>query len=63
MLKSINSLLLTFSCEKIKSVECPCDINSASLHPDKSCFVAGGEDFRLFKFDYETGKELGKQFS
>ena len=21
--------------------------------------MAGGEDFRLFKFDYETGKELG----
>ncbi|XP_046845210.1 serine-threonine kinase receptor-associated protein-like [Xenia sp. Carnegie-2017] len=48
----------TSSCEKIKSFECPCDMYSASLHPDKSCFVAGGEDFRLFKFDYETGKEL-----
>ena len=48
------------SCEKLASFECPCNIYSASLHPDKSCLVAGGEDFRLFKFDYKTGKELGK---
>lgn len=61
MLNMLNCLpfFSFFSCEKIKSFECPCDIYSASLHPDKSCFVAGGEDFRLFKFDYETGKELG----
>ena len=32
---------------------------SASLHPSKSCFVAGGEDFKLYKFDFEDGKELG----
>ena len=32
---------------------------SASLHPSKSCFVAGGENFKLYKFDFEDGKELG----
>lgn len=31
---------------------------SASLHPDKSCFVVGGEDFKLRKCDYTSGSEL-----
>lgn len=46
--------------EPIKSFEAPTPIFSASLHPSKSCFVAGGDDFKLYKFDYEDGKELGK---
>uniref|UniRef100_A0A3Q3GF31 Serine-threonine kinase receptor-associated protein n=1 Tax=Labrus bergylta TaxID=56723 RepID=A0A3Q3GF31_9LABR len=33
-------------------------INSASLHPEKDFFVAGGEDFKLYKFDYGTKEEL-----
>lgn len=44
--------------EEIKSFEAPTSIFSASLHPSKSCFVAGGDDFKLYKFDYESGKEL-----
>ena len=48
-----------FRMEQIKSFEAPTDIFSASLHPSKSCFVAGGDDFKLYKFDYEDGKELG----
>ena len=44
----------------LTSFECPTNIYSASLHPDKSCFVAGGEELWLFKFDYKDGKELGK---
>eukprot|EP00731_Ephydatia_muelleri_P029798 Em0021g321a len=36
----------------------PMSMYSASLHPSKSCFVAGGEDFKLYKFDFEDGKEL-----
>ncbi|XP_073241503.1 serine-threonine kinase receptor-associated protein-like isoform X2 [Porites lutea] len=44
--------------EQIKSFEAPTAIFSASLHPSKSCFVAGGDDFKLYKFDYEDGKEL-----
>lgn len=51
---------LLFSLEPIKSFEAPTQIFSASLHPSKSCFVAGGDDFKLYKFDYEDGKELGK---
>ncbi|KAK7895697.1 hypothetical protein WMY93_021022 [Mugilogobius chulae] len=46
------------SLELIKSVEAPAPINSASLHPEKDFFVAGGEDFKLYKFDYSTKEEL-----
>ncbi|XP_022780810.1 serine-threonine kinase receptor-associated protein-like [Stylophora pistillata] len=44
--------------ELIKSFDAPTPIFSASLHPSKSCFVAGGDDFKLYKFDYEDGKEI-----
>jgi len=27
-----------------------------------SCFVVGGEDFKLYKMAYDDGKELGKSF-
>lgn len=37
----------------------PTKAYSASLHPNKSCFVIGGEDFKIYKFDYDDGKELG----
>ncbi|XP_065843546.1 serine-threonine kinase receptor-associated protein-like [Oscarella lobularis] len=29
-------------------------IFSVSMHPHDDCFVAGGEDFKLYKYDYET---------
>lgn len=48
------------SLDLIKSVEAPAPINSASLHPEKDFFVAGGEDFKLYKFDYSTKEELGE---
>jgi hypothetical protein len=35
-------------------------VNSASLHPDKTIFVCGGEDLKMYKFDYTTGTEIGK---
>lgn len=41
-------------------MEAPAPINSASLHPEKDFFVAGGEDFKLYKFDYSTKEELGE---
>lgn len=47
----------------IKSVEAPAPINSASLHPEKDFFVAGGDDFKLYKFDYGTKEELGEEQS
>lgn len=46
------------SLELIKSFEAPAPINSASLHPEKECIVAGGDDFKLYKYDYTTGEEL-----
>lgn len=42
-------------------MDAPAPINSASLHPDKDFFVAGGEDFKLYKFDYSTKEELGEE--
>nr|XP_046235597.1 serine-threonine kinase receptor-associated protein [Scatophagus argus] len=46
------------SLDLIKTVEAPAPINSASLHPEKDFFVAGGDDFKLYKFDYSTKEEL-----
>ena len=54
-------LLLSPSFTKLKSFTLPAVMYSASLHPGKECFVAGGEDFKLYKFDCEVGKELGEQ--
>ena len=48
------------SLDPIKSFEAPATINSASLHPEKEFLVAGGEDFKLYKYDYNSGEELGK---
>lgn len=28
------------------------------LHPEKEFLVAGGEDFKLYKYDYNSGEEL-----
>lgn len=42
-------------------MDAPAPINSASLHPEKDFFVAGGEDFKLYKFDYSTKEELGEE--
>ncbi|KAK9710581.1 WD domain, G-beta repeat [Popillia japonica] len=43
---------------KIKDFTIPTTVNSASLHPDKSIFVAGGDDLKVYKFDYITGTEI-----
>ncbi|XP_036155345.1 serine-threonine kinase receptor-associated protein isoform X2 [Myotis myotis] len=48
----------TVRLELIKSFETPATINSASLHPEKEFLVAGGEDFKLYKYDYNSGEEL-----
>lgn len=60
--KVYKSLLFPFpsSLEPIKSFETPATINSASLHPEKEFLVAGGEDFKLYKYDYNSGEELGE---
>ena len=53
-------LLFWCSLEKVKSFDVPSKMYSASLHPSRQCFVAGGEDFKVAKFDFEDGKELGE---
>lgn len=53
-------MLIHWSLDLIKTVDAPAPINSASLHPEKDFFVAGGEDFKLYKFDYTTKEELGE---
>lgn len=52
------SVVFLPSLEPIKSFEAPATINSASLHPEKEFLVAGGEDFKLYKYDYNSGEEL-----
>lgn len=42
----------------VKSIAVPSVIYSASLHPKKKIVVCGGEDFLLYKYDYETEEEL-----
>lgn len=49
--------------KKLKEIKVPTNVSSASLHPDKHVFVCGGEDFKMYKFDYITGNEIGKKRS
>ena len=53
-------LRFVFSLKKIREFTVPTQVNSASLHPDKTIFVCGGEDLKMYKFDYTTGTEIGK---
>ncbi|XP_022916761.1 serine-threonine kinase receptor-associated protein [Onthophagus taurus] len=46
------------SLQKIKDFSIPTTVNSASLHPDKTIFVAGGDDLKVYKFDYVNGTEI-----
>jgi len=43
---------------KQKEVSVPCPVYSASLNFDKDIFVCGGEDLKLYKYDYSTGIEI-----
>lgn len=54
----INSIPFFCSYEKIREVEIPCIVYSASLLLDKKIFVCGGEDFKLYKFNSETGAPI-----
>jgi serine-threonine kinase receptor-associated protein len=47
-----------FTMTKMKEFQTPTQINSAHLHPQLKYFVAGGHDFKIYKFDYETGAEV-----
>eukprot|EP00088_Acartia_fossae_P010306 TRINITY_DN15129_c0_g1_i1.p1 TRINITY_DN15129_c0_g1~~TRINITY_DN15129_c0_g1_i1.p1 ORF type:complete len:329 (-),score=45.09 TRINITY_DN15129_c0_g1_i1:185-1171(-) len=46
------------SMEVEKEVSVPCAVYSASLLKDKDIFVCGGEDLKLYKFDYNSGQEI-----
>lgn len=46
------------SLKKIKEITVPTKLAAASLHPDKLVFVCGGEDFKIYKYDYLTGNEI-----
>lgn len=48
----------TTNFEKIKEYQVPSQVHSASLHPSRSVFVCGGEDFKMYKMDYSNGQEL-----
>ena len=42
-----------------KEFPIPAEVNSASYNAELGVFVCGGEDFKMYKFDYNTGTELG----
>ena len=58
-----------FSMDIVKSHNSANQVFSASIHPQKSCFVAGGaedtsgkgEGFKVYKFAFDDGQELGVQ--
>lgn len=33
-----------------------------NVFQEKNIFVCGGEDFKMYKYDYLTGNEIGKRF-
>jgi serine-threonine kinase receptor-associated protein len=46
------------SLNQIGEYTIPSPVNSASLHPDKTIFVAGGDDLKVYKYDYQSGIEI-----
>eukprot|EP01133_Synstelium_polycarpum_P005887 gene5887-6810_t len=42
----------------IKIFSLPFEVNSASLHPDNTKFIAGGSDFWVHVYDFNTGNEI-----
>lgn len=46
--------------EKIKEFANPTQVLSATIHPDKPVFTCGGDDFKMYKYNFDDGTELGK---
>lgn len=44
--------------EKIRDVSIPSTVYTASLLKSNKIFVCGGDDFKLYKYNYETGTEI-----
>lgn len=55
--------LTCFRLEELRKFTLPTIVYSASLHPQKKHIVAGGEDFKLYKYDFETLEEQGNSFT
>ena len=56
------SNIMFFSLEnmmKMGEFRVPTQVYTSSLHPDKSVFVCGGEDFLIYKYNFHTGQQLG----
>ena len=49
-----------FSLDLIKEYDIPSQVYSASLLLKENVFVCGGEDFKMYKFNYSDGSELGE---
>lgn len=43
---------------QIKKFQAPTVIETSSLHPDKNVFVCGGQDFLIYKCDYERCEQI-----
>lgn len=54
-----SSSILYFSMMPVKEFEVPTQVHSASMKSDQTIFVCGGEDFKIYKYDFDTGVELG----
>ncbi|XP_063618425.1 serine-threonine kinase receptor-associated protein [Cydia splendana] len=52
------SFYSTDTMRKMREVAVPTKCYSASLAPSRATFVCGGEDLKVYKFDYNTGTEL-----
>ena len=44
----------------VKQIKTPTVVNAASYNARDKQFVFGGEDFLVYKYDYETEAELGQ---
>ena len=44
----------------MKEFEIPTQVNSASFNSEHGMFVCGGEDFKMYKFNYNSGEEVGE---
>ncbi|KAA0202094.1 hypothetical protein HAZT_HAZT003094 [Hyalella azteca] len=52
------SFYSTSTLRELKSAVLPATLYSASLHPDQSVFICGGEDFKMYKYNFDTLEEL-----
>ena len=46
----------------LQSFNIPAAVSAVSIHPNKSVFVCGGDNFTLYKYSIQNGTELGSCF-